>query len=104
MKKKEIPFDVADLTGALDEALAYAKGKATLRTTTLPSPAKVAKPLHIARIRRRMNVSQALFAKMLNVSQVTAKSWENGRRQPSGPACRLLEIAEAHPQVFTMTK
>ena len=51
MKKKEIPFDVADLTRALDEALAYAKGKATLRTTTLPSPAKFEKRNHVKKAR-----------------------------------------------------
>jgi len=51
MKKKEIPFDVADLTGALDEALAYAKGKATLRTTTLPPSAKLKERLHVKKTR-----------------------------------------------------
>ena len=104
MKTKEIPFADHELLEALDETLAFAKGKATLRTTTLPSPAKVATPSHIADIRRRLNVSQSLFAKMLNVSQITVKSWESGRRQPLGPARRLLEIAEAYPQVFTRTK
>ena len=101
MKTREIPFSGGELLEALDETLAFAQGKATLRTTTLPPPAQTATPSRVANIRMRMNVSQSLFAKMLNVSQITAKSWENGRRRPSGPSLRLLEIAEAHPHVFT---
>ena len=102
MKKKEINFAAEDLLGALDETIAFAKGKATLRTTVLPQPpaAELSQPSRIIRIRRRLNVSQSVFARMLNVSPVTAKSWENGRRQPSGPACRLLELAESHPNLF----
>jgi len=104
MKRKEIPFSCDKLLEALDETLAFAQGKITLRTTTLPPPAKNATPVQIAHIRRRMNVSQSHFAKILNVSQITAKNWENGRSKPSGPARRLLEIAESHPHVLTTTE
>ena len=106
MRKKEFAFEAGDLLDALDEAIAFAKGKATLRTTELPRPPKaaVSKPSRIIRIRQRLNVSQSVFARLLNVSPVTAKSWESGRRQPSGPACRLLEIAESHPGLFAIER
>ena len=102
MKMKEYAFDAEELVGALDETIAFAKGKATLRTTELPRPPTedVSQPSRITDIRRQLNVSQSVFAMMLNVSPMTAKSWENGRRQPSGPARRLLEIAESHPRLF----
>jgi DNA-binding transcriptional regulator YiaG len=30
----------------------------------------------------------------------TVQDWEQGRREPSGPAKTLLRIAEQHPEVF----
>jgi hypothetical protein len=35
------------------------------------------------------------------VSLRTVQDWEQGRREPSGPAKSLLRIAEQHPDVFT---
>ena len=53
------------------------------------------------RIRARLKVSQPVFAAMLNVPTVTAVSWEKGRRQPSGAALRLLEIARKRPEILS---
>jgi putative transcriptional regulator len=36
----------------------------------------------------------------MGVSLRTVQEWEQGRREPSGPAKTLLRIAEQHPQVF----
>jgi putative transcriptional regulator len=47
-----------------------------------------------------MNVSQEVFARLLNVPLVTAKSWEAGRRKPSGAAARLLQVAERKPELL----
>jgi len=47
-----------------------------------------------------MNVSQEVFARLLNVPLVTAKSWVAGRRKPSGAAARLLQLAERRPKVL----
>jgi hypothetical protein len=41
-----------------------------------------------------------MFTQGITVSPMTAKSWENGRQQPSGLARRLLETAESHPRLF----
>jgi putative transcriptional regulator len=46
-------------------------------------------------------MSQAAFAAMLGVSRRTLQDWEQGRREPNGPAVALLRIAEQHPEVFT---
>jgi putative transcriptional regulator len=45
-------------------------------------------------IRERMGLSQRQFAKLIGVSVDTLKNWEQGRRQPSGPAVVLLTILE----------
>ena len=57
----------------------------------------------IATIRKRMNVSQAVFADLLNVPKATAISWERGLRSPSGAAVRLLQIAKNIPKALMET-
>jgi len=49
----------------------------------------------IKKIRLSSGVSQAVFAKVLNVSSAAIKQWERGERRPSGPALKLLNLVEA---------
>jgi putative transcriptional regulator len=48
-------------------------------------------------IRAGLNKSQAEFALMIGVSVSTLQNWEQGRRQPEGPARALLRVAAANP-------
>jgi putative transcriptional regulator len=100
--KNENDFDVNELLGALDETLQHARGKITLRTARVPLPRKAAPmpPERVVALRHTLNVSQTVFAHLLNVSPMTAKSWETGRRSPCGAALRLLEIASTNPNVL----
>lgn len=54
----------------------------------------------IRRIRSRLNLSQAVFAGMLNVSSSTVQAWEQGVREPEGASLRLLEMAEVQPDAL----
>jgi putative transcriptional regulator len=98
MKEK----DFAELKGSLTEALAHAQGKVTLKTRDipLPPPVEAIKPTDIVQIRQKLNASQGVFARMLNVSRDTEISWETGRRKPSGAALRLLQIVRVKPNVL----
>jgi transcriptional regulator with XRE-family HTH domain len=40
-----------------------------------------------------MGLTQEEFASALRISVKTQRSWEQGRREPSGPAMRLLQLA-----------
>ena len=51
-------------------------------------------------IRERMGLSQSAFAALLGVSARTLQDWEQGRRQPTGPARSLLRVAERHPEAL----
>jgi putative transcriptional regulator len=51
-------------------------------------------------IRARLELTQEEFASLLCISVKTLRNWEQGRRTPTGPAMRLLRIAERHPQVL----
>jgi DNA-binding transcriptional regulator YiaG len=53
----------------------------------------------IREIRRGFDVSQRVFADMLNVSLATVRAWEQGLRTPDGAATRLLFTAEHHPVI-----
>jgi putative transcriptional regulator len=57
-------------------------------------------PQEIKATRERIGVSQSSFAAMLNVSPRTLQEWEQGRRQPTGPARSLLIIAARKPEVI----
>ena len=45
-------------------------------------------------------MTQDQFAEALGISVKTLRNWEQGRRDPSGPAMRLLRIAEKHPEIL----
>ncbi len=104
MKDSNIQFDADDLVRAVEDVRDHVTGKRkmTLRTTqiNLPDPAPEITPEEIAAARQALNVSQPVFARLLNVPTVTAVSWEKGRRKPSGAALRLLQIARKHPEAI----
>lgn len=104
MKRKDVEFNADSLLGALTDIRNHVRGtrKLTMHTTKveLPTATATIKPREIAAIRRNLNVSQTVFASLLNVPEVTAASWEKGRRHPSGAAVRLLQIARKHPEVL----
>jgi putative transcriptional regulator len=98
--KKEIQFNEAELIGSMREALEHARGKLTLKTTKVPRRTHAMSPAAIARIRRKLKASTPVFAAYLNVTPDTVRSWEKNRRQPSGAALRLLQIAEKRPEIL----
>lgn len=73
---------------------AHKEGGPQLRTRTLSTPSAPQE------IRAKLGLSQAAFAGLMGVSLRTVQDWEQGRRQPSGPAEALLRIAEQKPEVF----
>jgi DNA-binding transcriptional regulator YiaG len=50
-------------------------------------------------VREKVKLSQAQFARLLNVSVRTLQNWEQARREPTGPAKALLRIVEKEPTV-----
>ena len=54
----------------------------------------------IVKVRGKLGLSQLKFANVLGISADTLQNWEQGRRQPTGPAKVLLRIAIRHPKVL----
>lgn len=79
----------------LNEALAYSRGEATgavVHKITVPA-------IDVAQIRARTGLSQTAFARSIGVAKGTLLNWEQGRRQPSGPAHVLLALIAKQPSV-----
>ena len=72
-------------------------GVLDLRAVELPAPPKPLKPAEIRALRASMNASQALFARLLNVSSNAVESWEQGIREPRQATLKLLHIARKTP-------
>src|SRR5687767_9598604 len=52
----------------------------------------------VREIRALTHLSQPKFAKLLQVDVGTLRNWEQGRRQPTGPAKALLRAIKNNPQ------
>src|SRR5712692_8524267 len=87
----------AELLDSANEALEHADGKRELRTTELPPPPKPVDGGGIKRLRTRLKMSQAVFARCLNVSTKLVQAWESDRRRPDGPALLLVRLVERNP-------
>jgi putative transcriptional regulator len=53
-------------------------------------------PEKIKQIRETSNVSQAVFAAVLNTSLSTVQKWEIGQKRPTGTALKLLHLVQEH--------
>ena len=100
------------ILGALDEAIAIERGQmapaaVSRRVVTARAGSAAAAPVYSAGdvrgIRYKLELSQPVFAQVLNVSPETVRAWEQGKKHPGGPAARLLEIAENHPDLIRQT-
>ncbi|MBU0462148.1 MAG: helix-turn-helix domain-containing protein [Proteobacteria bacterium] len=54
----------------------------------------------IKEIREKTNLSQSVFAQLLNVSPSSVKQWEQGARVPTGSTKVLLELLNKSPHLL----
>lgn len=89
------------LKEALEGALAFEQGRSVgLRATNMPPPPKDLRPNEIRAIRKSLGMSQAQFARLINVSSNTVESWEQGARRPREATLKLLTIAKKQPEAL----
>jgi putative transcriptional regulator len=75
-------------------------GPLDLRTVKMPAAPKPLTPADIRALRTGMNASQALFARLLNVSSNAVESWEQGIREPRQATLKLLHIVCRNPDAL----
>ncbi len=52
----------------------------------------------IKALREKLELSQNEFANLIQVNVRTLQNWEQGHRQPTGPAVALLKLVEKSPE------
>jgi len=104
-RPKKQPYMSEELFGelmeSLEQALQYSHGEQlNARTTVLPAPPEPMSRQEIIKLREQFHCSQAIFARLLNVSVKTLQAWEQGVRVPSDAALKLLTVAKHHPEAL----
>jgi putative transcriptional regulator len=83
------------ILAGLQDALAYAQGDTTRgQAHTVQVPATV----DVKAIRKRLGLTQAAFAQRYGFEVSSIRNWEQGRRQPEGPARTLLVVIDREPE------
>jgi DNA-binding transcriptional regulator YiaG len=82
----------------MQQAVQFLRGEISLRVTEFDDPPPEMTPSEIINLRQKRKMSQAKFARFLNVSPKTVQSWEQGTREPSRATLRLLQILSAKPK------
>ena len=81
-----------ELLKSVKQAGEIARGKRT------PSRTFEVDSATIKELRGRTNLSQPDFATLLGVEVSTLRNWEQGRREPTGPAKALLRAIRNDPE------
>jgi putative transcriptional regulator len=79
------------LIASAKQALAFAQGEKNNCIVHIPDD------IDVARIRRKVQMSQSQFAAQFGVSVRTVQEWEQGRAMPSGPSRVLLIVIDREP-------
>ncbi len=66
------------------------------RACRLPAK-KASDEIDVRSIRAVTGLSQAKFAELLSIEVATLRNWEQGRREPTGPARALLRAIRHDP-------
>ncbi|NQU60420.1 MAG: helix-turn-helix domain-containing protein [Rhodospirillales bacterium] len=80
------------IMAGMEDALAFAEGDATR------GKARKVEVVDVKAIREKTGLSQPKFAAVFMISVGTLRGWEQGRRQPEGPAAALLQIIDKEPE------
>ena len=55
--------------------------------------------IEIKEIRKKLHMTQAVFALFMGVSKKTVEAWEAGQNIPEGSSMRLLFLADNDPEL-----
>lgn len=88
----------AELVEGFEALAAEGEGKITLRTHSIErkaAPKVTAKEL--VRVRKKLNLSRAVFARCLRTNVRTLEGWEQGRAKPNAQAALLIRLVAKYP-------
>jgi putative transcriptional regulator len=90
------------LLESVNQSVTQSQKHITLKTSALSLPRKppAFSKQRIRKIRKSLNISQGVFAELLNVSVKTVQAWERGDSAPKGTTTRLFQVIENNPESF----
>lgn len=97
MKKRNL-FD--EMMQGIDEMAAHREGKITLRQVEVdekPAPSVTAE--EIVALRKKMHMSQRVFAMRIRTSTETLRNWEQDKSKPNAQAALLIKLVERYPDM-----
>lgn len=83
-----------DLIQAMQQAADFMAGKDVPGMVVHHADAEIA---DVKAARKAIGVSQTKFAELVGTPLATVRSWEQGKRHPSGAARTLLKVIEREP-------
>lgn len=86
------PYD--GILRGLEQMLAHIKGEGDASLYRVHH----IKPLDVRAIRAKTGLTQEAFAQRFGFSVNTLRHWEQGKRQPEGPARSYLKVIDADPE------
>ena len=83
------------LVEAMGQAVAFMKGDSSSARIVFPKPPKI----DVAAVRSKTGLSQTEFARKFMLVPGTLRNWEQGIREPEGPARLLLAVIDEAAEV-----
>ncbi|MHB0763182.1 helix-turn-helix domain-containing protein [Stutzerimonas sp. NM35] len=97
MKKRDL---FAEMMQGVGEMAAQREGKITLRQYTVDAkPAPEVSPEEIVGLRKRLRMSQEVFARRIRTSPATLRNWEQDKAKPNAQAALLIKLVEEYPDM-----
>lgn len=98
MTKRDI---FADLMEGFDALEGARQGKVTLRSSEVAfkAPPEMT-PEKVRAVRKKLHVSQPVFAHRLRATPQTIKNWEQGTAKPNAQAAILLSLIDRDPKLL----
>jgi putative transcriptional regulator len=96
VKRKRNLF--SELNEGFDALAEHREGKRTLRTHAVKmNPLPMVTAAEVSKLRAKMNLSRAVFARYLRTNVRTLENWEQGRARPNAQATILIRMVQRYP-------
>ncbi len=99
MKKRRNLF--SELQEGFSALQAEREGKLTLKRVSLEAMAvPEVEPDELRKLREGLNLSRAVFARVIRTNPRTVESWEQGRSKPNAHAALLIKLVAKFPETL----
>lgn len=89
-----------EMMQGVNDMAAHREGKITLRQVAVESkPVPEVSAAEIVELRKKLHVSQPVFAQYMRTSPETLRNWEQGKAKPNTQASVLMRLVDMYPDM-----